>query len=85
MTAKDMTGRLRCSVPGCGRTFKVEEGVDEVVCGKHWRLADLRLRRLVTKVRRKARKLGWSDALLRLDHKLWNRGREQAIERAMGL
>lgn len=81
---KDMVGRLRCCVPGCGRTFKVDDS-DEVICGKHWRLADLKLRRLVTKVRRRAKRVGWSHQLQALDNRLWLKGKSQAIERAMGI
>ncbi len=76
--------RVRCSVPGCGRTFKDEEA-DEVICGAHWRLADKRLRALLTKVRRKARRSGWSTRLLALDNRLWLRGKAQAVERALGI
>jgi len=77
-------GRLRCGVPGCRRTFRAD-GCDERVCGRHWRLADRRLRRLVTKVRAKARRLGWSAQLIALDQRLWTKGKAQVIERAMGL
>lgn len=78
-------GRLRCVVPGCGRTFRVEPYIEETICGKHWRLADRRLRRLDMAVRRKARRIGWTPRLLFLDHALWLKGKAQAIERAMGL
>lgn len=81
---KDMTGRMRCIVPGCGRTYK-DEGNDEIICGKHWRLADVRWRRLMMRVRRKAKRVGWTGSLLALDHRLWVRCRDQAIERAMGI
>ena len=81
---KDMTGRQRCCVPGCGRTYR-DEGHVEIICGKHWRLADHRLRVLITKIRRKARRLGWTPHLVSLDNRVWNRARDQAIERAMGL
>lgn len=81
---KDMTGRMRCCVPGCGRTFK-DEGHHEIICGKHWRLADQRYRQLLTRVRRKARRTGWSPQLVSLDNRIWNKARDQAIERAMGL
>lgn len=78
-------GRLRCVVPDCGRTFKAE-GHEEIICGKHWRLADRRVRQLVTKVRRLARRRGgWSPWLIEQDERLWQKGKAQAIERAMGL
>lgn len=75
-------GRRRCVVPGCGRTFQAR---GEVICGKHWRLADRRLRQLVNKVRAKGRRRGWPGWLLDLDERLWQKGKAQAIERAMGL
>lgn len=82
---KDMTGRLSCCVPGCGRTFRIERSETEVMCGKHWRQADRRLRLLITKVRRRARRRGWPHWLVEMHNRLWVKGRNQAIERAMGL
>lgn len=79
-----MPGRMRCCVPGCGRTFK-DEGHLEIMCGKHWRLADRRLRRLLTRVRRAARRRGWNRQLYLLDKRIWAKARDQAIERALGL
>jgi uncharacterized protein YecT (DUF1311 family) len=85
MMAKDMTGRVRCCVPGCGRTFKEELVGEEVICGKHFRLADRRLRQLIAHLRRKARRVGWTEDLWERDQRLWQKVRDQAIERAMGL
>lgn len=78
-------GRLRCLVPGCGRTFKVEAHVEETICGRHWRFADRRSRLLLSRVHRKAKRVGWSMALVRLADRLWLKCKTQAIERAMGL
>jgi hypothetical protein len=78
-------GRLRCLVPGCGRTFKCGPEVRSTICGKHWRLADQRHRLLMSKVHRKAKRAGWSMALVRLHDRLWRLCSSQAIERAMGL
>lgn len=79
-------GRLRCLVPGCGRTHKVEPHIEATICGKHWRLADRRLRLLMTRVQRKAkRRGGWSAQLLALEARLWQRCTAQAIERALGI
>ena len=36
--------RIGCVVPGCRRTFKDEGQHAEVMCGKHWRMAPIRLR-----------------------------------------
>ncbi|RWN35825.1 hypothetical protein [Mesorhizobium sp.] len=33
-----MSDRTPCLNPRCGRTFKAEDGVDTVVCGKCWKL-----------------------------------------------
>ena len=78
-------GRLRCVVPGCGRTHKCGTEIEATICGPHWRLADRRLRRLMTQVERKAKRIGWTMALLRLHDRLWQTCTRQAIERAMGL
>jgi hypothetical protein len=78
-------GRLRCLVPGCGRTFRCGPEVLETICGRHWRLADQRQRRLLARVRRKAKRAGWTIALARLHDTLWAKCSTQAIERAMGL
>lgn len=78
-------GRLRCLVPGCGRTHKCGPDIEQTICGRHWRLADRRLRLLMTKVERKARRIGWTMALVRLHDRLWVQATSQAIERAMGL
>lgn len=81
---KDMRGRQRCCVPGCGRTYK-DEGHSEIICGKHWRMADAALRQLLARVRRRARHRGWTSSRVRLDNRIWERARDQAIGRAMGL
>lgn len=78
-------GRLRCLVPGCGRTFKCEPHVEETICGKHWRLADRQPRALLSKVHRKAKRVGWSMSMVRLHDRLWLKCRTQAVERAMGI
>jgi hypothetical protein len=77
-------GRQRCCVPGCRRTYR-DDGYSEIMCGKHWRLADRKLRRLVTRVLVKGGRRGWPDRLLLLHDRLWQKGKAQAIERAMGL
>jgi hypothetical protein len=80
-----LPGRVRCCVPGCGRTFK-EGDYSEIVCGKHWRLGDQRLRRLHCRIRRKAKKhVGWTPQLVRLEYRVWQKLRDQIIERSMGI
>lgn len=44
-----------------------------LLCGRHWRLAPKYMREAVTRVRRMARKHGWSDNLCGRHHRLWNR------------
>lgn len=69
-------GRLPCAIEGCGRTFSMtaDDTYDfVVVCGKHWREAPLRMRRHVAAIRKKARRYGWTDRLLRLHNLAWHR------------
>lgn len=85
-------GRIRCLVPFCGRTFKKKACDDkgEVMCGRHYRLADkskrLRLRVIyrawqkadakdMALARHKAADLWWRQ---------WGEIKVQVIERAMG-
>lgn len=79
-------GRVACIVPGCKRTA-CEEFADggEIICGKHYRLADVRWRRLLTKVRRKCGKLGSPPHLISLFYRVWDRIKQQAIERGAGI
>lgn len=68
--------RLPCIVDGCGKTFAMQPDdtyYTRTVCGKHWRLAPLRMRRHVTSIRKKARRIGWTDRLLRLHNLAWER------------
>lgn len=78
------SGRIRCCVPGCGRTFK-HEGETEVICGKHWRSADKWRRAILTQLRRKYQRHGLSDREAWLFDRLWDKCRAQAIERSFGL
>lgn len=55
-----MTGRIRCCIPGCGRSFRreacyVEE--TELICGRHWRMADVKLRERSKRARARVRKI----------------------------
>lgn len=75
-------GRLRCVVPFCRRTFKRQPDEPRdvtiiVICGKHWRLGDAKLRALRTRALRKKRR--------RLASMLFDRVMKQAIERAGGI
>lgn len=83
-----MSERAHCVVLGCRRTFKRDPGDDdsaEYICGDHYRLASPGLRRFRAKLKRLARRLGWTMRLVRLDNWCWERVKKQATERAMGL
>lgn len=69
-----MPGRIPCCIPGCRRTFKREPDDAEevrVICGRHWRMADTRLRNRHKQLLRRYRKLD----------RMWAR-RHLAIERS---
>lgn len=56
-----MTGdRIGCCIPGCRRTFK--RGADddehsEIICGRHWRTGDTKLREQHKRLRKRLRKI----------------------------
>lgn len=67
--------RLPCMIEGCGKTFamKGDDTYDNtVICGKHWRQAPKFMRNRVTRIRRIAKRRGWSPRLWRLDNTAWN-------------
>lgn len=83
-----MSERSPCVILGCRRTFKRDtndDGTAEYMCGDHYRMTSNALRRLRTKLKRMARRLGWTERLTRLDNWAWERAKKQATERAMGL
>lgn len=81
-----MTGRLPCLVPGCRRTLKPGEADhSEGICAKHWPSTSKRHRALLSKVRRKAKRIGWTPQLSRLEARLWDRLKTEAIEIGVGL
>lgn len=55
-----MTDRIACCIPACRRTFKAEAAGDarEIMCGRHWRMADQRLRERHKRMRKRDRKIG---------------------------
>lgn len=80
-------GRIPCEVPFCRRTAakaKFEEGA-RIICGKHSRLADARVRRIYKLARRRARKNPNDAAAHRVWCSMWERMRRQAIERSGGV
>lgn len=82
-----MTGdRLPCCILGCRRSFVPEAHVVEMMCAKHYRSTDKRLRRMRTRLKREARKRGmWTERMLAIDSWLWNRIKRQANDRAVGI
>lgn len=81
-------GRVRCEVPGCGRTFKLNPPYVRVICGKHWRAIPPWMRWRMKKLRRLVTGLymtpqyGKAD---RLAGEWWDKCRDRAIEIAMGI
>lgn len=68
-------GRIPCCIDGCGRTFAAgADGYDQqIICGPHWRQAPRTMRDAVARVRRKARRHGWTVELRERHHRLWSR------------
>lgn len=84
--------RIPCCVPFCRRTVARLRFPDaqEIICGKHYRLASGTLRRRLTKVRKLTRRVrsdngGKLRQAWHLDNALWLRIKKQAIELAVGL
>lgn len=94
--------RIPCSVPFCRRTADAKkfEG-QEIICGKHWRLASAVQRRRHSRVARQYRRLFGDQGfwqfppgsekriaairLGRICNALWERCKNDAIERAAGI
>lgn len=75
--------RIRCVIPFCKRTApreRVPEG-HEIICGKCWRRADPKLRKLQRRARRRWDKTKSERDAVRID-RLWAKIIAQAIERA---
>lgn len=68
-----MTERIGCCIPGCGRTFKREpsDSADGIImCGRHWRMGDERLRSRHKQLRKRVR---WFERKARFGHKVSKR------------
>ena len=66
--------RNPCLVEGCGRTFASDGNYRiEFVCGKHFRLAPIAVRRGIKNIERLAKKHGWKLILQRRHEQLWAR------------
>jgi len=80
-----MSERLRCCVPFCRRTRKnVDPHMAEWICGDHWRLLDLRHRRVYGRYTRHWRRFG-ADRNSEAVWRIWCWIKRKAIERAMGI
>lgn len=80
-----------CQIVGCRRTFKINPGEPadtEVMCAKHYRLGSAALRRRRSKIIRRMKTEPSRERynrMLELTDRLWDRIRDQATERAMGI
>lgn len=81
------SGRTPCLVPFCRRTASAAfmAGHSEFLCCRHYPLVDKRIRRLRTRVRLKAGRVGWTPAMIALSGRLWARAKGQALDRAGAL
>lgn len=84
ITTGPKAGRMRCVVMGCGRTFK-HDGESAIMCGKHYKMADRWPRRARAALKRKGTRRGWSDRMMAIDNRLWDKIVQQATERTLGL
>lgn len=82
--------RIVCSIPFCGRTAARAKfpQCEEIICGKHYRMASrtwrARRSRLVRFMRRSL-DLDKTQHAWRLEDELWRRIKKQIIERVVGL
>jgi hypothetical protein len=92
---KTKPGRIPCVVPFCKRTARRQEDDEdgaEIICGRHGRAVDRRLRLLMRAVNRRVRKLEVCEAnraewerLAAISHRTWAKMKVQAIERNAGI
>jgi hypothetical protein len=88
--------RICCCVPGCKRsTARFESG--EIICAKHYRLVDKKLKKLRARIRARDRRNHQPGRIItalialrilraeQTDAMIWERIKKQAIERAMGI
>lgn len=95
MSIAQKPGRTHCEVPFCRRTAPATgEPGHQVICGKHWRLANRTLTRRYKRLGRRFDDLAQAaggretERLVRLHRILetmWVRIKQQVIERAMGI
>jgi hypothetical protein len=69
-------GRIPCVVPFCRRTAPLEPGdsaITEVICGKHWQMAPLKMRKVLRRIERRAEVEGRTDELISRHWRCWDR------------
>lgn len=81
-------GRNPCCIEGCRKTFAHERSRGEpmgydtrIMCGRCWRQAPKWMRDRESRIRRLAKKRGWTDRICRLHNMAWEACR-RAVERA---
>jgi site-specific DNA-cytosine methylase len=77
-------GRNPCCIEGCGKTFAHKDDRDydtTIMCGRCWRQAPKWMRDRESRVRRLAKRRGWTDQLCRIHHMAWH-ACQRWIERA---
>jgi hypothetical protein len=78
--------RIPCVVPGCSCGATCYPDASEIICPKHYRPVDRRLKALRRRVKYLARRRGFDrDHAWCIDDWLWARVRRQAIGRAAGI
>lgn len=76
--------RINCCILGCRRTIAHDPAYNEWICGRHWSLANKKLRTRFHRAKRRWRRHGQRHDFER--HKvLWNLLKDQAQARAVGL
>lgn len=81
-----MTDRIPCCIPFCRRTAAREKvgAATEIICGRHWRLADTIERRVYRRARSRAVRTQQPAAFTAAD-RIWARMKRVVTERAMGI
>lgn len=73
---KKHVGRSPCCIDGCGKTWalKGDETYEwRFICGRHWREAPKWMRDRVAKLRKLAKRRGWTEKLVRVHSMAWDR------------
>lgn len=79
------SSRTACAVIGCRRTTPKDGIWLEWMCPKHWPTVDRRVRWMMSRIKRRAKRSGWTPSLVILEKRVWARAKRQATEAAVGL